>query len=154
MKIAMGSQRPIPWRADSIGPWLNALGFLSWLGGITSAALIFLFHDQKGPAGSPNSISGWALLLTIMFAEHVYLVVQLVVRHVIEKLDRPGLRKEKAERFAMRKTLLQESLGQDAVEEASASGFSQGEEKEITRGSLEEEARLGSSEGHGSPSEQ
>ncbi|KAJ4300413.1 hypothetical protein N0V88_003088 [Collariella sp. IMI 366227] len=106
--IAANSQRPIPWRADSIGPWLNALGFLSWMGSVTSAALVFLFHSTKGD-GSPWDIKGWALLLAILFAEHLYLVVQIVVRGVVKKLDSPGLQKEKAERFTMRK--------RDALEE-------------------------------------
>ncbi|KAL2126841.1 hypothetical protein VTI74DRAFT_144 [Chaetomium olivicolor] len=142
MKIAANCQRPIPWRADSIGPWLNSLGFLSWMGSVTSAALVFLFHSSKGsggPDGSPWDIRGWALLLSILFAEHVYLVVQLVVRGVIKKLDSPGLQKEKAERFAMRKKLLERMVEHDVSAEASGPGVGGGEK--ITREALEEEAR-------------
>lgn len=151
MKIAMGSKRPIPWRADSIGPWLNALGFLSWLGSITSATLLYLFKDRHGPDGSPWNICGWALLLSIIFAEHFYLVIQSVVRHVIGRMDRPGLQKERGERFAMRKHLLEETLGQDLTDEASGPGLSGGEK--ITREVLEEEARRNSIKGHDSPEE-
>lgn len=142
MKIATNCQRPIPWRADSIGPWLNALGFLAWLGSITSAALVFLFHSIRngdGPAGSPWDIRGWALLLSILFAEHLYLAVQFVVRGVIRKLDSPGLQKEKAERFAMRKKLLERMAERDVDAETSGPGVSGGEK--ITRETLEEEAR-------------
>jgi anoctamin-10 len=147
LKIAIGSRRPIPWRADSIGPWLSSLAFLSWLGSITSAALVYLFHNGKrGPNGSPSSITGWALLLSIIFAEHLYLVVQIVVRYVVSKLDRPGLQKERAERFAMRKNLLEESLSQDLTQQASGTGVSGGEK--ITREALEEEQRRASIHGH------
>ncbi|KAK1759471.1 putative plasma membrane channel protein [Echria macrotheca] len=139
MKIAISSQRPIPWRADSIGPWLNALGFLSWLGSITSAAVVFLFKDKSGPDGSPRNITGWALLLSILFAEHLYLLVQIVVRGVIHKLDSPGLQKERAERFRMRKQLLEQTFGQDISDESHGPGQTGGEK--ITRETLEEEAR-------------
>ncbi|KAL1846692.1 hypothetical protein VTK73DRAFT_221 [Phialemonium thermophilum] len=154
VKIAMSSKRPIPWRADSIGPWLNCLGFLSWLGSITSAALVFLFRDGRhGPDGSPSGIRSWALLLSILFAEHAYLVVQRVVHYVLGKLDRPGLQKERAERFSMRKRLLEEAQGQElARKEVTGPGLSGGE-KQITREMLEEEARRESIHGHGSPEE-
>lgn len=149
LKIAMGSKRPIPWRADSIGPWLDALGFLSWLGSVTSAALLYLFREKNGPDGSPRNIYGWALLLSIIFAEHLYLVVQPVVRHLVGKIDTPGLQKERAERFAMRKNLLQETPGMDVIEEASSPGLSGGEK--ITREILEDEARRSSVRGQGTP---
>ncbi|KAK3307115.1 calcium-activated chloride channel-domain-containing protein [Chaetomium strumarium] len=153
MKIAANSQRPIPWRADSIGPWLNSLGFLSWLGSITSAALVYLFHSSYqngGPDGSPWDIRGWALLLSILFAEHVYLVVQFVVRYLIRKLDNPGLQKEKRERFAMRKKLLERMVERDMSKETTGSGVGFGGEK-ITRESLEEDARRLSVSGEGRP---
>lgn len=153
MKIAANCKRPIPWRADSIGPWLSALGFLSWLGSITSAALVFLFKNGSGSAdGSPWDMSGWALLLSILFAEHAYLVVQLVVRSVIRKLDSPGLQKEKSERYAIRKRLLERMVEWDVSgsDAARGPGVSGGGEK-ITRDTLEEEARRLSVAGEGKP---
>jgi len=144
MKIATNSKRPIPWRADSIGPWLNSLGFLSWLGSVTSAALVYLFNKNKnGPDGSPWDIPGWALLLSILFSEHLYLVVQFVVRGVISKMDSPGLQKERAERFSMRKQLLERMVEHEVLSDEAGKGapglLSQGEK--ITREALEEEAR-------------
>ncbi|KAK4231333.1 calcium-activated chloride channel-domain-containing protein [Podospora fimiseda] len=144
MKIAVNSKRPIPWRADSIGPWLNSLGFLSWLGSLTSAALVFLFNTNKsGPDGSPWEISAWALLLSILFSEHLYLVVQFVVRGVLAKLDSPGLQKERAERFAMRKLLLEQMIEHDVLSAEAGKGAPGllGSGEIITREALEEEAR-------------
>ncbi|KAI7788439.1 hypothetical protein LA080_010772 [Diaporthe eres] len=150
MKIAISSQRPVPWRSDSIGPWLTSLGFLSWLGSLTSAAIVYLFNkDPYGPDGVPSNVTGWALLLSILFAEHLYLVVQFVVRYVVGSLDSPGLQKERAERFAMRKLHLQETLGEDFAENAAATNLSAGEK--ITREALEEEARRASVSGSGTP---
>lgn len=152
MKIAISSQRPIPWRADSIGPWLNALGFLSWLGSLTSAAIVFLFNSSKQD-GSPWDISAWGLLLSILFAEHIYLVVQIVVRNVIAKLDSPGLQKERAQRFQMRKQLLEQTFGASSGQEVELETDGpavRGGEK-ITREALEEEARQLSVKGAGKP---
>ena len=104
LKIATQCQRPVPWRADSIGPWLDALGFLSWLGSISSAALVYLFSgDGFGPGGDPWNIKLWGLLLTMFFSEHIYLGVQLGVRKALSKIDSPGLQKERSERFAVRR---------------------------------------------------
>src|ERR1700712_4213596 len=76
LKIALETQRPVPWRADSIGPWLDALGFLSWLGSLTSAALVYLFSGEGFcPSGNPWDIKVWGLLLTMFFSEHIYLAL-------------------------------------------------------------------------------
>lgn len=150
MKISVSSKRPIPWRSDSIGPWITSLGFLSWLGSLTSAAIVFIFSsDPYGPDGHPSNIKAWGLLLSILFAEHLYLIVQYVVRYVISTMDSPGLQKERAERFAMRKLHLQETLSEDLAESAAGANFTGGEK--ITREALEEEARRASISGQGTP---
>ncbi|PMD25730.1 plasma membrane stress response protein-like protein [Hyaloscypha hepaticicola] len=128
LKIALETQRPVPWRADSIGPWLESLGFLSWLGSLTSAALVYLFSgDGLGPDGTPWNIKGWALLLAMFFSEHIYLGVRLGVKIALSKIDSPGLQKERAERFLIRKQYIQESMGDDAAELAAARGIAAGE---------------------------
>ncbi|KAI1415767.1 DUF590-domain-containing protein [Hypoxylon sp. FL1857] len=150
LKIAVSSQRPIPWRADSIGPWLNALGFLSWFGSLVSSAIIYLFsNDAEGPGGDPSNIAGWGLLLSMLLSEHVYLAAQFAVRYALSQMDSPGLQKERAERFAMRKQLLEESLGPDVTEKPLPPTAQAGEK--ITRESLEEEARRISTHGGGTP---
>ncbi|KAL7629066.1 hypothetical protein AAE478_000584 [Parahypoxylon ruwenzoriense] len=150
MKIAVSSQRPIPWRADSIGPWINALGFLSWFGSLVSSAVVYLFSgDSEGPGGDPSNISGWGLLLSILLAEHVYLAAQFVVRYALSQIDSPGLQKERAERFSMRRQLLEESLGPEVTGKSLPPTPQAGEE--ITRESLEEEARRISTQGGGTP---
>jgi anoctamin-10 len=130
-------QRPTPWRADTIGPWLDSLSFLTWFGSITTSALVYLFsNDGLGPGGTPKDIKGWALLLSIFLSEHIFLIVRWGVRLLISKLDSPGLQKERRERYMVRKKYFDESLSalskfptlKDAVEK-------------IDRESLEEDAR-------------
>jgi anoctamin-10 len=104
VKIILENQRPVPWRADSIGPWLDCLGFLAWLGSLTGAALVYLFSGNGlGPEGTPWDIKVWGLLLTMFFSEHIFLLIQVAVRTALSKIDSPGLQKERNERFLIRK---------------------------------------------------
>ncbi|KAG9258853.1 calcium-activated chloride channel-domain-containing protein [Emericellopsis atlantica] len=152
VKIAISSRRPIPWRADSIGPWMTALGFLSWLGSVTSSAIVFLCSgSQDGARGTTSHITLAGALGSIMFAEHFYFVVQLVVRHVMSKLESPGVQQERKERYMMKKRMLEETLGQTVEGKDAVPGLQGGEE--TTREALEEEARKQSIHGHGSPEE-
>ncbi|KAI5463473.1 calcium-activated chloride channel-domain-containing protein [Mariannaea sp. PMI_226] len=146
-KIATSTRRPVPWRADSIGPWLTALGFLSWLGSITSAAIVYLCtHSHDGTKSS--KITSGGLLLGILFAEHFYLAAQMAARFVLTKVDSPGLQKERRERYMTKKKLLEENLSQDVVAKPGIIAS-----EKITRDALEEEARRASIRGHGTPEE-
>lgn len=138
-------QRPTPWRADTIGPWLDSLSFLTWLGSLTTSALVYLFsNDGLGPGGHPKDIKAWALLLTIFFSEHVFLVVRWAVQIAISKLESPGLQKERRERYAVRKRYFDESLTELAKYPALGDAAGLMKTEEITRESLEEDARQGS----------
>ncbi|CAD6971097.1 unnamed protein product [Tilletia controversa] len=56
LKICVNARRPVPVRTDSIGPWLEVLGFLSWLAAMSNAALVFLYRqseDALSPGHSP-----------------------------------------------------------------------------------------------------
>lgn len=150
IKIATGSKRPIPWRSDSIGPWLTALGFLSWAGSVTSSAIVFLCSvSQNGGRATSSNITAWTVLTGIFFAEHFYFVVQIAVRHVMNRFESKGLQRERKERFLTKKQLLDETLHQNVSEKAAAPGIAAGEK--ITRESLEKEARQTSIKGHDSP---
>lgn len=48
---------PIPTRADSIGPWVDALTFICYLGAITNASLIYLLKPFV-PTQSTSTASG------------------------------------------------------------------------------------------------
>ncbi|THC99169.1 hypothetical protein EYZ11_001344 [Aspergillus tanneri] len=110
-KICVECKRPWPQRADTIGPWLESLGFLSWVGSITSAALLYMFSTgHEGPNGEPTTIQGWALLLTIFFSEHLYLIVRYAVRAAMSKLEPPNVRRERSERYMLRKRYLDSTI--------------------------------------------
>ena len=48
-KIAVHNRRAIPSRTDTIGPWLDVLTFLAWLGALTNSALVYLFSPRYLP---------------------------------------------------------------------------------------------------------
>ncbi|KAJ7644183.1 calcium-activated chloride channel-domain-containing protein [Roridomyces roridus] len=57
-KITVHNRRPIPIRTDTIGPWLDALSFLTWLAALTNSALVYLFCPRaqnycNSPSASP-----------------------------------------------------------------------------------------------------
>lgn len=141
LKITMENQRPIPWRADSIGPWLESLGFLTWLGSLTSAAIVYLFYGDDAPETSPGgearNLKGWALLLTIIMSEHIFLLSRWVVRYALSKIDSPGLQKQRTERYAIRRQYLDEALGQAEADRFAGGGIATGEK--MDRRSLEGE---------------
>ncbi|KAF3051035.1 hypothetical protein E8E11_008351 [Didymella keratinophila] len=140
MKICVEMQRPIPWRADTIGPWLDSLSFLTWLGSLTTSALVYMFYgDGKGPDGKPSNIQLWALLLTVFFSEHIFILVRTAVRIAVSKMDSPGQQKERRERFLIRKQFFEENLSQLQKFPTLTDGG-----EEITRKSLEEDARQSS----------
>lgn len=143
-KICMEFRRPAPLRADTIGPWLDTLGFLSWVGSITSAALVYMFSGdaQRGPNGEPTDIKCWALLTAIFLSEHLYLVVRYAVQMAMEKLEPPHVRKERAERYLVRKRYLETSLkGEDHKDPEDEIVTPAAE---LSRKSLEDDARKSS----------
>lgn len=149
LKIAMETQRPVPWRADSIGPWLGSLSFLSWLGSLTSSALVYLFCRENAPAGTPGDITGWGLLLTILFSEHIYLAIQFGVQKALAKIDSPGLQKERADRYVVKKQYLAEIRGQEEARAMASGEVTRGEA--ISKSTIEEAARESTLHGHGTP---
>lgn len=138
-KICKECKRPVPERADTIGPWLDMLGLLAWLGSITSSALIYMFrnNEQVSDQDEPTvQLSGWALLLTVFFAEHIYLAVRYAVETTMAKIETPSMRKERAEKYLLRKNYYLSVQSNDFAEDRDS-----GQEEEITRASLEQDAR-------------
>jgi len=141
VKICVEMQRPIPWRDDTIGPWLDSLSFLTWLGSITTSALVYMFsNDGVGHDGTPHAIKAWALLLTVFLSEQSFLAVRWAVRKGISKIDSPGRQKERRHRFLVRKRYIDENVAELARKPA----LRDLPVEKLDRASLEEEARQGS----------
>jgi len=102
-KITRLVRRPIPSRTESIGAWLDTLSFITWIGALINAALIYLFNPHFGTLSSLSSASlntttfeeGQALpvsrntimvtmLLIALASSHAYIALRGVVKHVLE----------------------------------------------------------------------
>ncbi|KAJ2786791.1 hypothetical protein GGI15_001246 [Coemansia interrupta] len=90
-KIAGATQRPIPRRVASIGPWLRALRLMCWLASITNALLVYQFSPATGlllpPVEDPAAMRRYGrtaltmALVVLLFAEHAFLALRwLLVR--------------------------------------------------------------------------
>jgi anoctamin-10 len=109
-KISSECQRPPPIRADTIGPWLDVLSFLSWLGTLSTAAIVHLYRS-----GSTEDVQLWSLLLTVFLAEQAYLALRFLVRTTLEKIGSDAARREEVRKYAVRKRYL-ETFSEEAAE--------------------------------------
>lgn len=66
----------------------------------------------KGSSGAASNVQAWGLLLAVLLSEHFYLAVQMGVRAVMERIDSPGLQRERRERYAVRMRMLGEGVGE------------------------------------------
>jgi hypothetical protein len=105
---------------------------------------MFSGNAQHGPNGEPTDIKGWALLLTIFFSEHLYLIVRYAVRAAMARIEPPNSRKERAERYLMRKRYLESTISAE-TDEGKDDDLS--ESPELSRASLEDDARNASLQG-------
>ncbi|KAI9775126.1 MAG: hypothetical protein M1839_001437 [Geoglossum umbratile] len=113
VKICYEMRRPMPWRADSIGPWLENLGFLNWAGSVTTGALVWIFFFgavDGGEEGWRGRMEQWGLLVCLIFSEQVYFGVRFFVRYAVSQLESKGLRHERREQFQARKRYLDSLL--------------------------------------------
>jgi hypothetical protein len=46
-KLCINSRRPIPQRTESLGPWVEALSWITYLGALTNASLVFLLRPSS-----------------------------------------------------------------------------------------------------------
>src|SRR5258708_5964706 len=109
-KIVTHFRRPLPHRADTIGPWLDCLSFLAWLSALTNSALLYLFHPKAtrtttSTTATSTSAAATAVssagrveiqrarmqevlartLFIALAASHGFILLRAVVRHVLER---------------------------------------------------------------------
>ncbi|KUJ23929.1 DUF590-domain-containing protein [Mollisia scopiformis] len=110
VKICFDMRRPVPHRSDTIGPWLSNLGFLTGLGSINTAALIFLFSGEADSESVMWRMRSWGFLATIIASEQLYFGVREFVRYGIRQLESKGLLQERRAQFLARRELLEKAM--------------------------------------------
>ena len=96
----------MPQRADSIGPWLSNITFLSWLGTLTTSTLVYLFQggDFNLQCDKTMIIS---LLVTILVAEHGYWLLDRAISALSRRIRTSGEIIVRKEEFSVRRRYLQ-----------------------------------------------
>src|SRR5260221_10377040 len=95
-KIVTHFRRPLPHRADTIGPWLDCLSFLAWLSALTNSALVYVFRPHAAASSTTTGtgtgdVPGMGrmeferALFIALAASHGYIVLRTIVRHVLER---------------------------------------------------------------------
>lgn len=102
-KICIEHQRPAPVRADGVGPWAMSLEILTWVGSISTAAIVHLFGTDTF-----GTKSWFTLPVAIFVSEHILLLLRAVTRWVFERYGSEQIRKERDERYARRLHYLEE----------------------------------------------
>ncbi|KAL1855515.1 hypothetical protein Plec18167_007065 [Paecilomyces lecythidis] len=101
VKITLECKRPPPIRADSIGPWLQVLEFLTWLGGLSSAAIVHLYRSDI------QTVKLSSLLLTLFVTEQAFLLAKFLVRTILQKIGADTFRREEQYWYSIRKRYLE-----------------------------------------------
>jgi anoctamin-10 len=120
VKICFDMRRPVPHRSDTIGPWLSNLGFLTGLGSINTAALIFLFSGEADSSSVMGRMRSWGFLATIIASEQLYFGVREFVRYGIRQLESKGLLQERRAQFLARKEFLERVMKVGTVADGSS----------------------------------
>lgn len=117
-KICMDSRRPVPKRAENIGPWVMFLKFLSWLGSLTCASIIAMFGNPltigDNDDGNEKSVQSmvtkqpWVLLLIVMVSENVYLVASKAISFLNDSVDTPESLQDRRTQYQVRRQYLDE----------------------------------------------
>lgn len=103
-KISIEHQRPATVRADGIGAWISALETLTWVGSISTAAIVHLFGTH-----GMSVTSRWATLpVTIFLSEHILLLFGSLTRWAFDRWGSDQVRKERKARYGARLRVLEE----------------------------------------------
>lgn len=95
-KLSLECKRPPPVRADSIGPSLQGLEFLTWLGILSTSAIIYLYRNGM------ENVHLSTLLLTILVSEQAYLGMHFIVTSTLQKLFPSTFYRGAANRYRIR----------------------------------------------------
>ncbi|KAG2180172.1 hypothetical protein INT43_003961 [Umbelopsis isabellina] len=110
IKVCKYTRRPTPRRAESIGPWLGNMQTLAWLSSITSASFAYLYRSTT------DIHSPWTPIFTIMAImanEHVFIVIQAIVRYAIQLVPTWADIVARQQEFKLKKTWLDRTANEE-----------------------------------------
>ncbi|KAJ8104246.1 calcium-activated chloride channel-domain-containing protein [Lipomyces tetrasporus] len=112
VKICLDTKRPIPSKAETIGPWLDNLIFLTWLGSLTTSSLVSMYRLSPTDPDCPYLVSTrpWVLLATVLLSEHVYFAARYLIGYIYDALDSTVVQNYQRQKYINRQQTLKRSL--------------------------------------------
>lgn len=104
-KICFSQRRPIPLRDDSIGPWLDNISFLAWLGTLTTSTLIVLFRGSDAEFEFDRRKVIY-LLVVVFIAEHGYWIIDRAMNSILKRIKTKGEIEVMREEYILRRNEL------------------------------------------------
>lgn len=124
-KLCRNVRRPVPMRADSIGPWADNLVLLTWLGSLTTASITYLL---RGDATSKPFLH---MLAVSLFAEHGYLLARKCVNLIISRVPNATTAKISQEEMRVREKYLSKLTNVDIIPNGTSQQPSQNSKNDI-----------------------
>ncbi|ANB14336.1 Ist2p [Sugiyamaella lignohabitans] len=98
-KICLDGRRPVPRRAETIGPWLGNLSFLTWLSSLTTASIIAMYSalsnhtdslltvvDEKAHHHPIVQAKPWTILAVILISEHGFFAARSLISAIVKSI--------------------------------------------------------------------
>ncbi|ORY00917.1 hypothetical protein K493DRAFT_278381 [Basidiobolus meristosporus CBS 931.73] len=92
VKICFRTKRPIPIRAESIGPWKRTMEFLAWLGTIVNTLFLYQFRNFSDMSTDPHTWENldymhiiYAAVIAVI-SEHLFLVFRATAGKLISSI--------------------------------------------------------------------
>ena len=144
VKLCTSRRRPIPQRADSIGPWLDNISFLSWLGSLTTCTLICLFRDEEYmfEFDQPSIIY---LLVVVLLGEHGHWLVDRMAERLSHQTRTAGEVKIMREEYVLRRKYfgdIEEKVLEGELEELGGTKPPRGFWKEVSVDGIVNEGKM------------
>jgi anoctamin-10 len=102
------NRRPIPHRAESIGPWLGNMETLVWLSSITMGSFAYLFHPSTNIHSPYTPVF---TLLAILLSEHLYIALRAGVRKAFDMVPSQSEILVRKEEYKLKKIWLDRMVG-------------------------------------------
>lgn len=110
-KLCQNMKRPVPMRADTIGPWADSLVFLTWLGSWSLSSILYLLRGD-----APSTKSFLRTIAICLFSEHAYFLMRRLIALVVSRIPNESDIKVEQEEYAVRKSYLGQLAKHDRLE--------------------------------------
>ncbi|KAI8375588.1 calcium-activated chloride channel-domain-containing protein [Choanephora cucurbitarum] len=108
IKLCKYTRRPIPHRAESIGPWIGNMETLVWLSSVTMGSFAYLFHPSTNIHSPYTPVS---TLLAILISEHIFIALRAGIRQAFSMVPSLSEWLVRKEEYKLKKDWLERMIG-------------------------------------------